>query len=75
VALPHGTPAALERIWSTYGVEVATRIVHGQRTVVHTTVGFFIAPGGRERFVASPMADYRTTTTHRAYLPSATYAA
>jgi cytochrome oxidase Cu insertion factor (SCO1/SenC/PrrC family) len=70
-----GTLSTLKRIWSEYGVQVATRIVHGQWTVVHTTIDFFIGPNGSERYIASPNADYRTTATHRAYLPAGTYAA
>ncbi|MGH8989258.1 MAG: SCO family protein [Acidimicrobiales bacterium] len=69
-----GHLSALERIWSEYGIYVKTRIVHGQWTVVHTTVDFFIGPTGKERYAAAPNADYRATPTHRAYLPKSTYA-
>lgn len=70
-----GNLATLRHIWAQYGVEVATRIVHGQWTVVHTTVDYFIGPNGTERYIASPNADYRHTPTHRAYLPEGTFAA
>lgn len=70
-----GTLPALEHIWSEYGIDVATRVVHGRMTVEHTTIDYFIGPDGKERYIAAPNADYRSTPTHRAYLPSATYAA
>lgn len=70
-----GPVATLQRIWNAYGIQVSTRIVHGQWTVVHTTVDFFVGSGGRELFVAAPGAEYRSTPAHRAYLPGATFAA
>lgn len=70
-----GTLAALQQVWSAYGIEVETRIVHGQWTVVHSTIDFFIGPDGEERYIASPNADYRHTATHRAYLPHGTFTA
>ncbi|MGH9029927.1 MAG: SCO family protein [Acidimicrobiales bacterium] len=70
-----GSLTTLHHIWSEYGVEVETRIVHGKWTVVHSSTVYFISPTGRERFLVSPGADYRMTATHRAYLPSATLAA
>lgn len=70
-----GTLATLTHIWHQYGIEVATRIRHGQWTVVHTTIDYFIGPNGKERYIAAPNADYHATATHRAYLPAATSAA
>ncbi len=70
-----GNLATLQRIWAAYGIEVSTRVVHGQWTVVHTDVDLFIDPKGRIRFVASPAADYHTTASHRPYLPGSTFAA
>lgn len=70
-----GPLPALRRIWHQYGIEVATRIVHGHWTVVHTSVVLFISPSGKERFIAASNADYRDTPTHRAYLPRLTLSA
>lgn len=70
-----GTLSTLKRIWSDYGIQVSTRIVHGQWTVVHTDIDYFINPSGQDRFLASPGADYRATATHKPYLPGTTYAA
>lgn len=67
-----GTLPTLKSIWHAYGIEVATRIVHGKWTVLHTTVDYFIGPQGKERFVAAPNADFKKTPTHLAYLPSGT---
>jgi cytochrome oxidase Cu insertion factor (SCO1/SenC/PrrC family) len=70
-----GSLRTLRHIWREYGIEVATRIVHGNWTVVHTSILFFISPDGKERFVAASNADYRSTPTHRAYLPALTLTA
>ncbi|HUA94542.1 MAG TPA: SCO family protein [Acidimicrobiales bacterium] len=70
-----GTLTTLKRVWSHYGIQVSTQIVHGQWTVVHTDIDYFISPSGQDRFLASPGADYRNTATHKPYLPGTTYAA
>lgn len=70
-----GNLASLKRIWSGYGIQVSTRIVHGQWTVVHTDIDYFIGPNGTDRFVASPDADYHNTATHKIYLPGSTFTA
>jgi protein SCO1/2 len=67
-----GSLPILRRLWREYGIEVATRIVHGHWTVLHTSIVFFISPQGQERYVAAPLADYHDTPTHRAYLPQLT---
>ncbi len=67
-----GPLRTLRRIWSEYGIEVATRIVHGHWTVVHTSILLFISPKGQERFIAASNADYHNTPTHRAFLPRLT---
>jgi hypothetical protein len=36
--------------------------------VIHTSEVFFISPGGQERYIAAPMADY--TAKGKAYLPA-----
>lgn len=67
-----GPLTTLQHVWAEYGVEVETRIVHGQWTVVHSSIVYFISPSGKERFLVSPGADYGKTPTHRAYLPAST---
>ena len=63
-----GTLATLRHIWSVYDIEVETRIVHGQWTVVHSSLVYFIGPNGNERYLASPF-DHRTKSG-TAYLPA-----
>ena len=70
-----GSLQTLRQIWHGYGIEVVTRIVHGQWTVVHTSILLFISPRGKERFIAASNADYRSTPTHRVYLPELTLSA
>ncbi len=58
---------ALRRVWSDYGIQVQSR---GPRAdVIHSSVVYFIAPNGTERFLASPIADHTSAGT--AYLPAA----
>jgi len=63
-----GSLATLRHIWSEYDIEVYTRIVHGQWTVVHSSFVYFIAPNGKERYLASPFDD--RTKSGTAYLPA-----
>jgi cytochrome oxidase Cu insertion factor (SCO1/SenC/PrrC family) len=46
-----GSPAALSRVWNEYGVEVELDPV--DRTVVHSTELYFIAPNGRQAAIGS----------------------
>lgn len=54
---------------------MSTAIVHRPWTVVHTGVGVFIGPHGKDRLVASPGADDHGTATHRLRLPGSTFTA
>jgi cytochrome oxidase Cu insertion factor (SCO1/SenC/PrrC family) len=62
-----GPLPALQAVWRAYNIEVEPRGRNAD--VIHTSEVLFIDPGGRERYVASPMADY--TTKGKAYLPAA----
>jgi cytochrome oxidase Cu insertion factor (SCO1/SenC/PrrC family) len=61
-----GPPAALQAVWRAYNIEVQPRGRNAD--VIHTSEVFFIDPGGRERYVAAPMAEY--TSKGKAYLPA-----
>ena len=61
-----GPTAALEAVRRAYHIEVQPRGRNAD--VVHTSEVLFIDPGGRERYVAAPMAQY--TSQGRAYLPA-----
>lgn len=61
-----GPLAALKAVWRAYDISVAAPSRNAD--VIHTSEVFFIGPGGRERYVAAPMADY--TPKGRAYLPA-----
>jgi cytochrome oxidase Cu insertion factor (SCO1/SenC/PrrC family) len=61
-----GPAAALQAVWRTYHIEVQLRGRNAD--VIHTSEVLFIDPGGRERFVAAPMAEY--TSKRKAYLPA-----
>lgn len=63
-----GKVATLHRTWTAYGIEVRTRIVKGQWTPIHSSLVFFIGPGGKERYLAAPVDDH--TKSGRAYLPT-----
>ena len=63
-----GTLAQLRHVWSEYDVEVSTRIVHGHWTVVHSSTIYFIAPDGKERYLAAPFDD--RTRSGTPYLPA-----
>ena len=61
-----GSVAALRAVWGDYNVQVAAP--NPDADIVHSSVVYFIDPAGRERFIASPMADHSASGT--AYLPS-----
>jgi cytochrome oxidase Cu insertion factor (SCO1/SenC/PrrC family) len=61
-----GPAAALQAVWRAYNVEVEAP--NPDADIVHTSVIYFIGPGGTERYVAAPMADY--TSSGAAYLPA-----
>jgi protein SCO1 len=60
-----GPAASLQAVWNAYHVYV--QAPGPDADIVHTSVVYFIDPGGRERFAASPMADHTENGT--AYLP------
>jgi cytochrome oxidase Cu insertion factor (SCO1/SenC/PrrC family) len=61
-----GPVAALRAVWGDYNVQVAAP--NPDADIVHSSVVYFIDPAGRERFIASPMADHAADGT--SYLPS-----
>ena len=61
-----GSTAALSTVWKNYGTEVEAPSPNAD--VVHGTTVFFLDPSGRERFVATPMADYSKSGVP--YLPA-----
>jgi len=66
-----GPVASLQAVWKAYHVYVQAPGPNAD--IVHTSVVYFIDPGGKERFAASPMAD--RTQNGTAYLPLAEQAA
>ncbi len=66
-----GPAAALRAVWRAYNVEVEAP--NPDADIVHTSVVYFIGPGGAERYVAAPMADH--TSSGAAYLPAGQIAA
>lgn len=66
-----GPLASLKAVWNAYGISVDAPSRNAD--VIHTSEVFFIAPDGRERYVAASAADY--TTTGKAYLPPSPLAA
>jgi protein SCO1/2 len=61
-----GPITALQDVWRDYNVEVEAP--NPNADIIHTSVIYFIGPGGTERYVASPVADY--TKSGSAYLPA-----
>lgn len=61
-----GPLAALKAVWRAYDISVAAPSRNAD--VIHTSEVFFISPGGQERYIAAPMADY--TAKGKAYLPA-----
>ena len=66
-----GSVASLQAVWRAYNIEVQAPSRNAD--VVHTSAVYFIDPAGRERFIASPMADHTAKGT--AYLPATQLAA
>lgn len=62
-----GSPGKLRGIWSRWGITVQ---VAANGTVVHSEAMYFIAPGGRVRYVATPYANLRKNGT--GWLPLST---
>jgi len=65
-----GPLASLRAVWRAYNIEV--RAPGPNADVIHTSQILFIDPAGRERYSATPMADY--TATGKAYLPAGSLA-
>jgi cytochrome oxidase Cu insertion factor (SCO1/SenC/PrrC family) len=61
-----GPATALQAVWRAYNIEVEAPSPAAD--IVHTSVIYFIGPGGTQRYVADPMADYTSNGT--AYLPA-----
>ncbi len=61
-----GPAATLQAVWHAYDVEV--QAPSPDADIVHTSVIYFIGPGGTERYVAAPMADH--TSSGASYLPA-----
>jgi cytochrome oxidase Cu insertion factor (SCO1/SenC/PrrC family) len=62
-----GPLASLRAVWNAYGIQVDAPSRNAD--VIHTSQVLFIDPAGRERYIASPMADH--TSKGKAYLPAA----
>jgi len=62
-----GRLPSLQKTWNSYAIVVSDAGPNAD--VVHTDTVFFIDPGGHERYVAAPAADYTASGT--AYLPTA----
>jgi cytochrome oxidase Cu insertion factor (SCO1/SenC/PrrC family) len=65
-----GPLARLRAVWRAYNIEV--RAPGRNADVLHTSQILFIDPAGRERYTATPMADY--TAKGNAYLPAGSLA-
>jgi cytochrome oxidase Cu insertion factor (SCO1/SenC/PrrC family) len=66
-----GPVAALRIVWRDYNVQVLAPGPNAD--IVHTSVDYFIAPTGTERFIATPMAS--RARNGKAYLPAGQLAA
>jgi protein SCO1 len=66
-----GPVPSLQAVWRAYDVYVQAPSPNAD--ILHTSVVYFIDPGGKERFAASPMVDHGSNGT--AYLPLAQQAA
>ena len=60
-----GSLGGLKAVWRAYDIEVEAPSRNAD--IIHTSQVLFIDPGGRERYMATPMTDY--TSTGKAYLP------
>jgi len=61
-----GSVPSLKAAWRDYGIEVDAP--NPKADIIHTSVVFFIDPGGKERYIATPMDDHTKAGT--AYLPA-----
>ena len=61
-----GSYPSLRAVWQAYQIEVDAP--GPDADVIHSSQMYFIDPQGRERFLASPMADH--TTSGSSYLPA-----
>jgi cytochrome oxidase Cu insertion factor (SCO1/SenC/PrrC family) len=61
-----GPARALQAVWRAYDVDVEAPSPDAD--IVHTSVIYFISPGGAERYIAAPMADH--TSGGASYLPA-----
>ena len=61
-----GPVPALRTVWNDYNVQVEASSPNAD--IVHSSVIYFIGPGGQQRFVASPVADH--TASGASYLPA-----
>jgi cytochrome oxidase Cu insertion factor (SCO1/SenC/PrrC family) len=61
-----GSYPSLRAVWQSY--EVAVDAPSRNADVIHSSLVYFIDPRGRERFLASPMADH--TASGSSYLPA-----
>jgi cytochrome oxidase Cu insertion factor (SCO1/SenC/PrrC family) len=61
-----GSLASLRAVWKNYGIFV--QAPNRTAEVIHTSLIYFIAPNGHERYVTSPMVDH--TMKHVAFLPA-----
>jgi cytochrome oxidase Cu insertion factor (SCO1/SenC/PrrC family) len=61
-----GSVPALRAVWRGYHVDV--QAPNPDADIVHTSVVYFIAPDGTERYAADPMVDH--TGGGKAYLPA-----
>jgi cytochrome oxidase Cu insertion factor (SCO1/SenC/PrrC family) len=66
-----GPYPSLRAVWQAYGV--AVQAPGPDADVIHSSLMYFIDPQGRERFLASPMADH--TSAGSSYLPASQLAA
>ena len=61
-----GPLPALRRVW--HGYNITVRAPSRNADVIHTSAIYFIGPGGRERYLASPEVDHTRDGT--SYLPA-----
>jgi cytochrome oxidase Cu insertion factor (SCO1/SenC/PrrC family) len=66
-----GSAAVLQAAWRDYNIEVEAP--NPDADIVHTSIIYFIGPGGTERYVATPVAD--RTSNGTSYLPGGQLAA
>ena len=65
-----GTPRSLQPVWAAYHVTV--KVEQPSQVILHSEAMYFVAPGGRLLYEATPFADERPNGT--GYLPAPTEA-